>query len=374
MSAAVESPAHGSETRTHSRRYATRVPISDAVSADTLPPEHFARIRAEYLAQQAEFDDDDDETVEYIPPPEAHFQVPEAAPELEPHPLDANISHAYKVDLDELVRQPGNQGKVLDFEYVTNQTDVREFIVDSFVDGTLYGQTGEDFTRNLIEMHELAARGNVYNRVGGGGRDKFTSDMHGEIRHDRQRKYNYRFNKAFDVADTVRRYDDPYAHRFDVGAPERVDMQLPGISPENQAVDIYKGRDVSEKDGKYMFLYPPGDAMPEYMEQINVLGNQISEKMRADVVDAQEVLELIARQYQYGAIARPFQQINNSIFMNLVNAQIKMLGYDGISHGNFDYVAQRMQPENFVKFFKEIVRVPTKAQIKAAQEAWYQAS
>ena len=90
--------------------------------------------------------------------------------------------------------------------------------------------------------------------------------------------------------------------------------------------------------------------------QYQKLGSEIAGSFDRTDVDKDYVLDLIARQYQYGANARPFAQINNSLFMELANMQIKLLGYEGMTHAQMDIVAQRIQPKAFSKYFIDRVK------------------
>lgn len=62
-------------------------------------------------------------------------------------------------------------------------------------------------------------------------------------------------------------------------------------------------------------------------------------------------LKLIAEFYQISANIRPFEQVNNSLFMNIVNLLLRNSGLNGIPHGILDHLAMRMQPENFHLYF-----------------------
>ena len=64
-----------------------------------------------------------------------------------------------------------------------------------------------------------------------------------------------------------------------------------------------------------------------------------------------KILAKIAEHYQYAANARPFGQINNSMFMNEVNTLLQKAGMKTMPHGMLDHLAQRLQPEAFKKYF-----------------------
>lgn len=61
----------------------------------------------------------------------------------------------------------------------------------------------------------------------------------------------------------------------------------------------------------------------------------------------------IAEFYQYAVNTRPYPQINNSIFMSIANTMLKIAGLDPVPHGILDHTAQRLQPENFIRYFAD---------------------
>ncbi|MCA9384060.1 FHA domain-containing protein, partial [Candidatus Dojkabacteria bacterium] len=221
-----------------------------------------------------------------------------------------NTVFAKQVENHELTRTPDNDGRPLDQEYINNQTRVREFFVDAISDGSLYSDvSGENFSLKIQEAHGIANKNDVYGRVGAGSlnveNDQFRSDYGG--------LGNRRERQAREVASIANKYGDPYSRRFESSGDMKV--RLAGIPDEFLPVD--KNNDYMG----YMFFYPSSEAIPAYMKQINNLGSEITKLTNSENRDTQQVAELIGKQYQYGAIIRPFNQINNSLFMNLANAQ-----------------------------------------------------
>lgn len=64
-----------------------------------------------------------------------------------------------------------------------------------------------------------------------------------------------------------------------------------------------------------------------------------------------EAVRKIAKFFQYAINGRPFGNINNSMFMNMVGAMLRMHGLKGISHGILDHMAHRLEPAAFEKVF-----------------------
>lgn len=265
-------------------------------------------------------------------------------PKVSPKETEDNTAFAKQVENHELTRTPDNDGRPLNQEYINNQTRVREFFVDSISDGSLYSDESQaNFSLKIQVAHGIANKNDVYGRVGAGSLDV----KNGKFRSDRGGLRNKRESQARGVATIANKYGDPYSQRF--SSSEDMKVRLAGIPDEFLPVDNndYSG---------YMFFYPSSEAIPAYMEQINKLGNEITKLTGSENNNKQQIVELIAKQYQYGAIIRPFNQINNSLFMNLANAQLKLLGFRGISHANLDLAAQRLQPDAFTKLFLDSVK------------------
>lgn len=255
-----------------------------------------------------------------------------------------NIESAKKVHIYELTRSPNNEGEPVDPNYIRNQSEVRKLFVQSIIDGSLYRKDyGSNFLKILRTAHKIANTGNAYAIFGKGVEEAGS----GEIRGFDTFPSNHRYNESRDIATLAAKYGDPYAKRFFTAG--KYVLPLSGITKEHLPYD--------ELDKKnYTYHYPRGDAINEYMEQINNLGVEILRRLYSGNYVHDDVIELIAKQYQYGAVIRPFYQINNSLFMNLANAQLKLFGYEGISHLDLDFAAQRMSPDTFTKYFKDTVK------------------
>ncbi|MBT4652501.1 MAG: hypothetical protein HN981_04470 [Candidatus Pacebacteria bacterium] len=255
---------------------------------------------------------------------------------------------AKKVDSFEVTRLYDNGGKRVDGDYLLNQSNVRSFLVDSFLDGSLYESGNEDtFIEKISQAHRISNRNDVYQKVGEGS----LGVNAGNFRSERGRMKNGRQEQARAVAEIAKKYNDPYASRFKKEQVSYSKVSLEGIPEEYLPEDRY-----DDDSRAYTFYYPPSQSIPLYMQQINGLGIQISESFKNQDGSYENLVKLIARQYQYGAIICPFSQINNSLFMNLANAQLKMLGLLGISHYNLDLAAQRMQQDEFTEYFLDIVK------------------
>ncbi len=92
----------------------------------------------------------------------------------------------------------------------------------------------------------------------------------------------------------------------------------------------------------------------EYLRQMEGRLTQFREIAEQGVSD--EALTFVAQYYQYGINAQMFEKVNQSLLMNQVNAMLKKLGLKPISHGVMDFAGQRLQPENFTRYFIDEVK------------------
>lgn len=256
-----------------------------------------------------------------------------------------NIESAKKVHIYELTRSPNNEGEPVDPNYIRNQSEVRKLFVQSIIDGSLYRRdSGQNFLTKLRTAHMIANTGDLYEIIGKGV-EKVRS---GKIRGPDTLPKNNRKTSAEKVANLAKEYGDPYSERF-ITKGEYY-LPLRGVAKEHLPYDEI------DEENNYTYYYPKGEAINEYMNRINDLGVEILRRLYSGNYVHDDVIELIAKQYQYGAVIRPFYQINNSLFMNLANAQLKLFGYKGISHFDLDLDAQRMSPDTFTKYFKDTVK------------------
>ena len=239
-------------------------------------------------------------------------------------------------------------------------------IVEAIRDGSLY-KSPEAFEQFLKDQHALLAARGDYNRLN----DKNLSEEYfGAYDPESNIRSNTRLNEAKFVKQIAEYYGDAYGHgnRFESGKPNSTNTAqnyLEGISSGNLAKDIVRydeqgnvlptDNDDPDNSG-YEFVYPKTSASAEYMKQAYKAGHNVALTIDVNYHDTETALAYVAQQYQYLVTLRPFRNINNSLFMDLANAQLKLLGFNGVSHGYMDLVAQRVAPENFVKYFSDRVK------------------
>jgi hypothetical protein len=96
--------------------------------------------------------------------------------------------------------------------------------------------------------------------------------------------------------------------------------------------------------------YPKGQSLHSYYTQMQRTAKEALELINSGA-PKEKILKKIAEHYQYAANARPYQQINNSLYMNEINTLLQKAGLNTMPHGIMDHVAMRLQPDKFEKYF-----------------------
>ena len=241
-----------------------------------------------------------------------------------------------KINPNEFVRNIGNNGYSVDNNYLKTSKEVR-FYLNKAIESGSYIQSFNEYKRTVCFAHKIAYCG-------------FSGNEHWYKKHGRLlqiepynvRTYNGRLrsnytDKAQEVEQIAKRYADPYR----ANNPNYTTVKLNGISPSGLPAN-----------SESTHLYPTADYLDEYFvqmyrtskEAINLINNNANKKL---------IIDKIAEHYQYAVNARPFEQINNSLFMNEVNTLLKKAGMQTIPHGILDHAAQRLQPQTFIKYFED---------------------
>lgn len=272
-----------------------------------------------------------------------------------------DYANARDMQSDELWAEKDNGGRPQDPDYIRNYQQVRNGLVDAFEAGKLY-KSPKAFMNFLKGAHRFLGQTGDYNRL---NNRQLESEDYGQFDVRPGRLSNGRLPQAMKIAELAERYGDNYgrAGRFQWGKPNSESysvIDLPGIDRDNLPYDVVRYdeqgwlRKMNHKDYRengYEYVYPGSAGVEQYLTKVQEVGKQIEAAIKAGNADTDRVLEMIALQYQYGANARPFAQINNSLFMQLANAQVKLLGLKGMTHGDMDIAAQRMQPQTFARYF-----------------------
>lgn len=243
-----------------------------------------------------------------------------------------------QINENELVRSAGNNGRPVDAGYLQASREARGYLKDAIASGA-YTQSLDSYIQTMNNMHIVSATGkngqlNWYSDVGQGG----MPINPGKIREGGCS--NGRYHEATQIEVIARKYGDPYRAN---NPSQRVNLD--GIPRKHQPLDI------NNEDLGYRHYYPDGSSLEKYYykemhrtatEALQLINNGASET---------QILYKLAEHYQYAANARPYGQINNSLFMNEINTLLTKAGMKTMPHGMLDHAAMRLQPETFKKYF-----------------------
>lgn len=248
-----------------------------------------------------------------------------------------------EINENELVRVAGNNGKAVDAGYIQASREARGFLNDAIASGE-YTQSLDSYIQTMNNMHVVSATGkngqlNWYSDVGQGG----MAINPGNIREGGCS--NGRYTEATQIEAIARRYGDPYRVS---NQSQRVNLE--GIPTEHQPLDI------NNDAMGYRHYYPDGSSLEKYYyKEMHRTAAEALELINSGASETQ-ILHKIAEHYQYAANARPYGQINNSLFMNEINTLLSKAGMKGMPHGMLDHAAMRLQPETFKKYFADEYR------------------
>lgn len=137
-----------------------------------------------------------------------------------------------------------------------------------------------------------------------------------------------------DVMNLAEKYNDPYPDK--VSGPTWKEIPVDGWPSDliisKERVDHY---------------YPYPKYFPDYL--------RLSLGEFNELLDGEFSLERLAKFYQITLNMHLYDIINNSMLMSIVNYILDKKGIPQVEHGILDFVAYRLQPDNFAKYFSDEV-------------------
>ena len=224
------------------------------------------------------------------------------------------ICPSYKiVNSDELCRTKGNDGKPVSEIYIKNNELARKEFLKGIVSGKST-QSPQGYIETLNQAHKMACMGcGLYYAKNNKLLDAYA------LQPGIQRNYGKLQNGRIDSADEVEKIACRYGDKYRVNKKlQRV--ELTGIKRYAQPYDV-------NEYGIYRHFYPDGRYLDAYNYYLYITHREIIdliEKLKNKDFDRAILLSKIAEHYQYGANARPYNQINNSLFMNEVNTYLQL--------------------------------------------------
>ncbi len=227
-------------------------------------------------------------------------------------------------------------------DYIQASREARKYMINA-VESGYYTAGTDSYIETINGMHRVAANGkngslNWYSTAGQGN----LAINPGQIRKG-GRARNSRLPQAQQVEEIAKRYGDPFR------VTETSTVRLAEIPTNNLPINQWV-----KEEGKFYHYYPKGgnDLRPYYAQM------QRTAKEAVDLINRQaseeQILEKLAEHYQYAANARPYGQINNSLFMNEVNTLLQKAGLRPMPHGELDIAAMHLQPSTFKKYFTDM--------------------
>ena len=241
-----------------------------------------------------------------------------------------------KINNNEFIRNVDNNGKPIDDNYLKTSKEVR-YCLNKAINTGEYTQSFEDYKNLICKAHSIAYCGYSGNEYWYKKNNQIIKIEPYNIRYkDGLLKSSYG-EHAFEVENIAKKYGDPYR-------------------ASNKNVTTVKLKNISSAampiNSSYTHIYPSGIYMDEYFKNMYETSKQAIQLIHNNAPQKM-ILDKIAEHYQYAVNARPFERINNSLFMNEANTLLKKAGMSAIPHGILDHVAQRLQPETFKKYFKD---------------------
>ncbi len=220
------------------------------------------------------------------------------------------------------------------YNYWRNQENVRRFFNELLDD--LYSRdpqqpplTGEELMRRFQEAHRRAHSGADPNNP---------RPYHSEVDPQQSRPGEFRNQGPNTIAPRLSPEYPGLAEAFreiERSAREQ-GIQDPVVTPEpnqprGRVIEINLDRlpegarpwNTRTPDGRPLHFHPHADHIPHYFRAMADITNEIA-SLRRNGASREAILRRIAEFYQYAINAHPFNTVNNSMIMNLVNAMIRI--------------------------------------------------
>jgi hypothetical protein len=142
------------------------------------------------------------------------------------------------------------------------------------------------------------------------------------------------------VVPLAKKYDDPYFTGDSQGPV------FDGLPSESLPYD--------EKRGDLVYHhYPSLEYADIYLEKAL---EELKTLLHTDAfADQKEYVHKVARFFQLLINLHLFAAVNASLYMNMADGLLEIAGLRGIEHGLTDFVAFRLQPDSFERYFYDIV-------------------
>jgi hypothetical protein len=268
-------------------------------------------------------------------------------------PLTERIDRAKIVTQNELVRWPGNVDVELPNGYGEAHTNAQATLIDALMSGQL-SENVDSFVHVFEETHpQLVA---VY-----GGYIPQSRDPNKTVSRQASAMPMMRTTATTppEIVAAVKEgavlYGDPYKTRPHPSTHEVTDVNSRQVIEREHVPTEFWPTDLRTRDAKQSaLLLTEPEGVDAYLSRVVECTAQIRAHIAGESpLKKSQVLDLIAEQFQLLTSTRLFPVVNNSLHMNLLNAELKLLGYDPISHGHMDAIAHRFNTKSFQEYFRD---------------------
>jgi len=233
-----------------------------------------------------------------------------------------------------LVRVPGDVGNTLDNVYRATHARIRGDFYDWFVDDR---PINPGRLRDILERGHRDAAGEYR---GNGGIPNTPGRFHTENGLSSRSPWLRELPSGLDtVEETLRR----------AGVSEADIARLKQDGPV-RVRDVPEQHLPANANGRH--LYPNATSHDAYLDA----AARRLETIRTMNPNKPAFVNELADYFHTMANARVFGQVNNSLWMDQVNALLRTMGHPGIPHGNLDFVALAVDHETFRAVFLRAVR------------------
>ncbi|MBP3925387.1 LysM peptidoglycan-binding domain-containing protein [bacterium] len=244
----------------------------------------------------------------------------------------------------ELCREIDNGGQAIPANYIKTSREARAYLDNAITSGA-YTRDAKSYIDTINQMHDISYRG-------ASGSDFWYNETKkirpGVPRRGNATPINTRRNSALEMEKIAKQYGDPYRLSKEYHKVKLKNIPEEGLPMDNIPREMVDGK---WRYGEGSHAYPDGTHLTSYYEQMHRTSKEAIALIESGTASEKQILEKLAEHYQYAANARPYDQINNSLFMNELNTLLSKAGMKNIPNGNLDFAAMHLQPETFQKYF-----------------------
>lgn len=226
---------------------------------------------------------------------------------------------------DEALYKRDPKEKITNPDYLRNAVESGDFFIKSL--GKPGELTPQQFEAMNLEMHRIATTGKDGKHLGYYGKEA----QPGQIRSSSQ-LYSARAEAQAYAIQMAKKYGLKSSEDSPNGR-----VTIDGIDQDSQPGNIGRGH------------YYPSNQLQSYFAQGARLFNRLKVMPPRS---STHFVHALSDYYHLMVNARPFQHVNNSIFMTQVNVFLRSRGHSGVSHGFIDHLAHRFGYKEFRTLFR----------------------